>query len=53
MKGFKNLHGQNWKDVFIDFDPFRAYLKDLEVCQPCYIILTADLLRGCYSLVLR
>ena len=30
VKGFKNLRGQNWKDVLIDFDPFGAYLKDLE-----------------------
>jgi len=53
MKGFKNLRGQNWKDIFVDFDPFGAYLTDLEVSKPCYIILMVDLLWGCYSLVLR
>jgi hypothetical protein len=31
VKGYKNLLGQNWKDVFVDFDPFAAYLKELEV----------------------
>lgn len=28
---FKNLQGQGWKDVLVDFDPIQVFLKDLEV----------------------
>jgi len=28
---FKNLHGQGWKEVLVDFDPVKEFLKDLEV----------------------
>jgi U3 small nucleolar RNA-associated protein 22 len=28
---FKNLQGQGWKDVLVDFDPVKGFLKDLEV----------------------
>jgi hypothetical protein len=31
-KGFKNLSGQTWKTVLVDFDPVEDFLKDLEVC---------------------
>ena len=29
---FKNLRGQSWKDVLVDFDPVRDFLNELEVC---------------------
>lgn len=28
---FKNLQGQGWKDVLVDFNPVQDFLKDLEV----------------------
>jgi hypothetical protein len=30
-KTFKNLHGQTWKNVLVNFDPVREFLKELEV----------------------
>lgn len=33
---YKNLRGQSWRDVLVDFDPVRDFLNELEV-QSHYI----------------
>jgi Nrap protein domain 6 len=30
---YKNLREETWKDVLVDFDPVRDFIRDLEVCQ--------------------
>jgi hypothetical protein len=49
---FKNLRGNTWKDVYIDFDPLRDFLRDLEVSLT-QTLLTSGLFRRCYLMVLR
>lgn len=43
-KGFKNLQGQGRKDILVDFDPVKGFLKDLEVWISCRKLLMAGLL---------
>ena len=49
---FKNLRGESWKDVLVDFHPVRDYIKDLEVISPLLSKLILDVFWRCNSLVL-
>jgi len=48
---FKNLRGSTWRDVYVDFDPVRDLLRDLEVCL-YGTSLMVGLLWGCHLVVL-
>ena len=43
---YKNLRGQSWKDVLVDFNPVRSFLTELEV-DPYYfddVLICRDVL---------